>query len=154
MKQADFRIDEIRIETDAAGTCPVLPFELKHGARMAWLNRNRCVGYLFWKSLKVRDLRQINTDDAVYDALGNHLRYATNNRRDPPGVEPVCTAYPDHPKHPITLANHYLVRYTRWETHEDAYIDNLREAPYGAGRLVVDDAADDRFLQPYFSSEA
>ncbi len=62
------RIQDIRIEIESTGTYQHLSLELEHGARMAWRNSNRCIGRLFWKSLKVRDVRHINTNDAVFDA--------------------------------------------------------------------------------------
>lgn len=111
------RIQDIRVEIESTGTYHQLSFELEHGARMAWRNSNRCIGRLFWKSLKVRDLRYIDTNEGVFDALGSHMKYATNKGEIRPVVSIFAPVHPEHHEHheqALTLANHQLIRYAGW----------------------------------------
>ncbi len=52
--------------------------ELTYGARVAWRNSNRCIGRIFWKTLKVRDYRQLDSAEAIFAALLEHIAQATN----------------------------------------------------------------------------
>jgi nitric-oxide synthase len=70
---------EVIDEIESTGTWHQTQDELTLGARMAWRNSNRCIGRLFWKSLKVFDARHINTSDSVFDALENHMSHAFRN---------------------------------------------------------------------------
>ena len=54
------RLEEVRNEIHRSGTYYHTIDELTHGARMAWRNSNRCVGRLFWKTLKVIDARHLS----------------------------------------------------------------------------------------------
>jgi nitric-oxide synthase len=51
------RLEEVKKEIAASGTYLQTVQELTHGARMAWRNSNRCIGRLYWKTLKVIDSR-------------------------------------------------------------------------------------------------
>ena len=124
------RIQDIRIEIESTGTYQHLSFELEHGARMAWRNSNRCIGRLFWKSLKVRDVRHINTNDAVFDALGNHLKYATNKGAIRPLVSIFAPAHPDRPEQVLTLANHQLIRYAGYAVEEGVCLGDPNEVGF------------------------
>jgi len=124
------RIQDIRIEIESTGTYRQFAFELEHGARMAWRNSNRCIGRLFWKSLKVRDCRHINTNDGVYDALGSHLRYATNKGEIRPVVSVFAPAHPEHPERALTLANHQLIRYAGWLKAEGVCLGDPKELAF------------------------
>ena len=50
--------------------------ELDYGGKLAWRNSNRCVGRLFWKTLKTLDRRDINTESDFKDALIEHIQTA------------------------------------------------------------------------------
>ena len=60
-------------EVETAGEWRPTPAELTWGAKVAWRNSTRCVGRLYWEALKVRDLRDLDTPQAVCDALLRHL---------------------------------------------------------------------------------
>lgn len=79
--------------------------ELAHGCRMAWRNSNRCIGRLYWKSLKVIDAREINEPAHVFDALQSHLDLAFNNGQ----ILSVITVF--NPKADFQLLNHQLIRF-------------------------------------------
>ena len=87
--------------------------ELEHGARMAWRNNARCIGRLFWPSLRVRDLRHISDPDEVYAALLEHLTIGTNNGK----IQPLATvfAHSDSDGPVVRIWNHQLLSYAGYE---------------------------------------
>ena len=72
------RVDEVKEQIRQFGTYQLTEQELIFGARLAWRNSNRCIGRLFWKSLKVRDRRQLSSPASVFEDLMEHLDFATN----------------------------------------------------------------------------
>lgn len=60
------------------GTYELLDFELDYGTKVAWRNSNKCIGRLFWRSMEVLDKRSLDNVDEVFDALFEHIDYATN----------------------------------------------------------------------------
>ena len=72
------RLDQVQVEILRDGTYRLTEKELSFGAKLAWRNSNRCMGRLFWKTLKVRDRRSLNSAEEVFaDALA-HLKSATH----------------------------------------------------------------------------
>ncbi|HEY5355893.1 MAG TPA: nitric oxide synthase oxygenase [Streptosporangiaceae bacterium] len=107
------RLREIRREISLTGTYQHTVEELEFGARVAWRNSSRCIGRLYWKSLKVRDRRQIDTAAGIAAECAGHLRAATNHGR----VRPTITVFaPDTParKGP-RIWNEQLVRYAGYQ---------------------------------------
>ena len=68
------RWQEIRDEIAATGTYTHTPQELEFGARVAWRNSARCIGRLYWKSLRVRELRDLRAPAEVARECVTHLR--------------------------------------------------------------------------------
>lgn len=104
------RISLIEREIESTGTYRHLTHELEHGARMAWRNSNRCIGRLFWKSLVVRDCRDVDDSPGVLRALFDHLDSATNNGR----IVPMITVFPPRRPdgtEPVRIWNKHLIRY-------------------------------------------
>lgn len=60
------------------GTYELLDFELDYGTKVAWRNSNKCIGRLFWRSMEVLDKRNLDSIDAIFDVLFEHIDYATN----------------------------------------------------------------------------
>ncbi len=79
MDQFPSRWDTVKQEIVDTGTWTQTTEEVSHGARMAWRNSNRCIGRLFWKSLKVVDARHVQNANDAFDFLDNHLHYAFNS---------------------------------------------------------------------------
>ncbi|XP_011410183.2 PREDICTED: nitric oxide synthase, endothelial-like [Amphimedon queenslandica] len=52
--------------------------ELTYGARLAWRNAPRCVNRIIWRQLEVLDAREVDSAKEMFEALCDHLRYATN----------------------------------------------------------------------------
>lgn len=82
--------------------------ELKHGAKMAWRNNNRCIGRLFWQTLEVFDARDVVDENDAANRIFKHMSYATNSGR----IRPAITIFPaNHSHNRLRIWNHQLVRY-------------------------------------------
>ncbi|HWH01801.1 MAG TPA: nitric oxide synthase oxygenase [Pilimelia sp.] len=103
------RMAEIRAEVADTGTYTHTLEELTFGARVAWRNSNRCIGRLYWRSLRVRDRR--GTADAADIAAESikHLVEAGSGGR----IRPAITVFaPDRPGAPgPRIHNEQLIRY-------------------------------------------
>ena len=53
------RIADVRAEIERYGTYRHTAAELAFGAQVAWRNSSRCIGRLYWRSLRVRDRRDV-----------------------------------------------------------------------------------------------
>src|SRR5260221_2172470 len=111
---------EVRREIDRTGTYQHTVAELEFGARVAWRNSSRCIGRLYWQSLRVRDRREITAASDVGAESIVHLREATNGGR----IRPVITVFaPDAPDRPgPRFLNPQLIRYAGYETADGAVI--------------------------------
>ena len=105
----DGRIDEVRSEIARTGTYRQTFEEIAYGAQVAWRNSSRCIGRLYWRSLDVRDQRQLSTAEEIFEALVEHLQYATNEGK----IRPLITVFaPPEPGRPgIRIWNSQLIRY-------------------------------------------
>jgi nitric-oxide synthase len=117
------RLDQVRREIAESGTYLHTPTELTLGARIAWRNASRCIGRLYWRSLLVRDLRTVDTPDAVFAELVRHLEIAGGHSDQPgshgdqPGtrrIRPVISIFaPATPgnRPDLRIWNEQLIRY-------------------------------------------
>jgi len=103
------RMRQVLAEVTTYGTYRHTPEELVFAARVAWRNSSRCIGRLYWRSLRVRDRRQVNTADQIAAECFGHLREATNGGR----IRPVITVFaPDAPGRPgPRIVNSQLIGY-------------------------------------------
>ena len=108
------RRQEIRREIETTGTYRHTPAELAFAARVAWRNSSRCIGRLYWRSLRVRDCRELAAAADVAAESIAHLREATNGGR----IRPMITVFaPDAPYRPgPRILNSQLIRYAGYET--------------------------------------
>jgi nitric-oxide synthase len=108
-ESANERITQIRREIAATGTYRHTAAELTFAARVAWRNSSRCIGRLYWRSLRVRDRRHVSSAAEVAAECGAHLRAATNGGR----IRPLITVFaPDAPAAPgPRILGSQLVRY-------------------------------------------
>jgi nitric-oxide synthase, bacterial len=84
--------------------------ELDYGAKLAWRNSNKCIGRLFWKSLKTFDQRHLETAVQIYEALLAHIDYATNGGK----IRSTISVFAPH----VRIWNHQLIRYAGYETDD------------------------------------
>jgi nitric-oxide synthase, bacterial len=103
------RMRQVAAEVRARGTYRHTPEELEFAARVAWRNSSRCIGRLYWRTLRVRDRRQVSAADEVAAECISHLREATNGGR----IRPVITVFaPDAPGRPgPCIVNSQLIGY-------------------------------------------
>jgi nitric-oxide synthase len=113
------RLRQIRERVELTGTYQHTPAELEFGARVAWRNSSRCIGRLYWRSLRVLDRRTAATPQEIYGHLCEHLRQATNGGR----IRPVISVFaPDAPYRPAPVVwNSQLIRYAGYR-HPDGTV--------------------------------
>lgn len=113
--EIEHRINEVVDSIYRSGTYAHTMEELEYGAKLAWRNNSRCIGRLFWKSLKAFDARALQTEDAVAEALFQHMEYAANEGR----IRPAITIFAAESKElNIRIWNHQLIRYAGYETDQ------------------------------------
>ncbi len=108
------RVAWVRAEVLTTGTYQHTTAELTFGARVAWRNSARCIGRLYWQSLRVRDLRVVRDGDRVAAQCARHLQLATNGGK----IRPMISVFaPDAPGRPAPrIWNEQLVRYAGYRT--------------------------------------
>jgi len=122
----DQRLRHVRREIEAMGTYWHTPAELEFGARVAWRNSSRCIGRLYWRSLRVRDRREVTAAADIAAESVAHLREATNGGR----IRPVITVFaPDAPYWPgPRILSSQLIRYAGHQTAGGAVIGDPANA--------------------------
>ena len=118
------RLDRMRYEVETVGTYRHTEAELTFGARVAWRNSARCIGRLYWKSLKVRDLRDVHTVSGVAAHCVQHLRMATNGGK----IRPMISIFPpETPRRPAPrIWNEQLIRYAGYERRDGGVVGDPR----------------------------
>lgn len=107
------RIRQVRREIEFSGSYWHTPAELAFGARVAWRNSSRCIGRLYWHSLRVRDRREVTAAADIAAESVTHLNEATNGGR----IRPMITVFaPDTPDRPgPRILSSQLVRYAGYD---------------------------------------
>ena len=106
------RVMAVQAEIAETGTYQHTYGELEFGAKVAWRNSNRCIGRLFWESLQVFDRRHLEKEEDIFNALQEHIDYATNKGR----IKSTISIFrPKEDDKEIRLWNHQLVRYAGYE---------------------------------------
>jgi len=103
------RLEQVQAEITAKGTYLLTEEELTYGAKVAWRNSNRCIGRLFWKSLKVRDRRSISDPEEIFADLIAHLDFATNGGKIRSAVSIYPPSIGENPG--IRIWNKQLIRF-------------------------------------------
>nr|WP_089951082.1 nitric oxide synthase oxygenase [Lentzea xinjiangensis] len=118
------RLAEVHAEIAATGTYRHTAAELAFGARVAWRNSSRCIGRLYWRSLKVRDLREVSSPARVAAECVEHLRVATNKGKIRPVITVFAPAEPgvDAPR----ILNEQIVRYAAYRGPDGGVLGDAR----------------------------
>ncbi|ALV38549.1 nitric oxide synthase oxygenase [Streptomyces sp. CdTB01] len=114
------RLLEIRRQIHETGTYRHTSDELAFGARVAWRNSSRCIGRLYWNSLRVLDRRDATTPEEIHQHLITHLREGTNGGR----IRPTISVFaPDTPGRPgPRVWNEQLIRYAGYRQSDGSVV--------------------------------
>ncbi|MFE0100379.1 nitric oxide synthase oxygenase [Streptomyces sp. NPDC059009] len=124
------RVSEALTEIGATGTYRHTPDELSFGARVAWRNASRCIGRLYWRSLRVLDRRSLSRAEDLAAACATHLREATHGGR----IRPLVTVFaPDAPGRPgPRIWNEQLIRYAGYARPDGSVTGDPRTTGFTA----------------------
>jgi len=122
------RAAQVEKEIASTGTWTPTFEELEHGARMAWRNNARCIGRLFWPSLKVCDLRHISEPSEVHQAVLEHLQTATNGGKIQPLITVFAPATDDGPT--VRIWNHQLLGYAGYEQPDGSILGDPKNLAF------------------------
>jgi nitric-oxide synthase len=129
------RAAQVEEEITSTGTWTPTFEELEHGARMAWRNNARCIGRLFWPSLKVCDLRHISEPTEVHQALLEHLQTATNGGKIQPLITVFAPATDDGPA--VRIWNHQLLGYAGYEQPDGSILGDPKNLAFTREALAL-----------------
>lgn len=133
------RLGQVRAQAGENGTYRHTAAELAFGARVAWRNAARCIGRLYWRSLKVRDLRQVTDAAGVAAECIRHLRLASSRGKIRPLISVFAPEAPDRPG--PRIYNEQLIRYAGYHRHGGGVMGDPRN-------VAFTDALLDRGWQP------
>jgi len=122
------RLDEVRAQIERSGTYAHTAGELTFGARVAWRNSSRCIGRLYWRSLRVRDRRHVSDAEQVAAEAFEHLREATNGGRVRPTVTVFAASTPERAGPRIW--NEQLIRYAGYRLPDGTVVGDPRYAAF------------------------
>jgi nitric-oxide synthase, bacterial len=107
------RLRQVRREIAGTGTYRHTEAELAFAGQVAWRNSSRCIGRLYWRSLQVRDRREVTAAPDIAAECLAHLRAATNGGR----IRPMITIFaPDSPGRPgPRILSPQVVRYAGYD---------------------------------------
>jgi nitric-oxide synthase, bacterial len=109
------RIEEITKQIEKTGSYVHTSYEIDHGAKVAWRNSNRCIGRLFWDQIHTIDRRHVSTEAEIFEAIVQHMEYATNSGR----IRPTITIFSPKTNHQqIRIWNHQLIRYAGYQLED------------------------------------
>ncbi|MFD1538641.1 nitric oxide synthase oxygenase [Nonomuraea guangzhouensis] len=122
------RLREVARDVARHGTYVHTFEELQFGARVAWRNSSRCIGRLYWRSLRVRDRRQVHSAEGVAIECVAHLRAATGDGR----IRPTVTVFPpDTPaRRGPRVLNEQLIRYAGHRLRDGSIVGDPRHADF------------------------
>jgi nitric-oxide synthase len=122
------RLSQVLSTIDRIGTYLHTEGELEFGARVAWRNSSRCIGRLYWNSLRVLDRRGVRTPDDIFKHLVTHLRESTNGGRIRPTISIFPPAMPNRPYGHVW--NEQLIRYAGYRSEDGTVIGDPRYAEF------------------------
>jgi len=126
MSELDKRWQEVQVEIEKFGTWYQTKDELTFGARVAWRNSNRCIGRLYWKSLHVFDVRELDNESDVFQALEHHLEYAFNKGNIKSCIAIFRQRLPGEELGP-RIINHQLLRFAGYRSSEGVVTGDPQE---------------------------
>ncbi|KAG1653049.1 Nitric oxide synthase, brain [Nymphon striatum] len=103
------RWEQVLKEINETETYTLKETEMAYGAKLAWRNASRCPGRMQWSKLQVFDSRNVTNARHMFDALCNHIKYATNKGN----IRSAMTVFPPRTdgKHDYRVWNGQLLMY-------------------------------------------
>ncbi|KAK4875678.1 hypothetical protein RN001_012100 [Aquatica leii] len=107
------RWEQVQKEIKETGTYQLTETELVYGAKLGWRNSVRCIGRIQWAKLQVFDCRYVTTTSGMFEALCNHIKYATNKGN----IRSAITIFPQRTdgKHDYKIWNPQLLSYAGYK---------------------------------------
>ncbi|KAI1293695.1 Nitric oxide synthase [Halotydeus destructor] len=105
-------------QVQSTGSYQLTETELIFGAKLAWRNAARCIGRIQWSKLQVFDFRFISTPREMFEAICNHIKYATNKGN----LRSAITIFPQREgdgKNDYRVWNSQLVAYAGYSDNEE-----------------------------------
>jgi nitric-oxide synthase len=114
------RWKQVEDEFSRTGTYRQTYEEIVYGARVAWRNSVKCIGRMFWQGLSVRDFRHVDDEDAMFDAIFEHIGIAYNGGN----LRPLMTVFPpaDRNGHRPRIWNSQLFRYAAYKREDGSVL--------------------------------
>ncbi|KAB0794374.1 hypothetical protein PPYR_11213 [Photinus pyralis] len=122
------RFDQVQKEIEATGTYQLTETELIYGAKLAWRNSVRCIGRIQWAKLQVFDCRYVTTTSGMFEALCNHIKYATNKGN----IRSAITVFPQRTdgKHDYRIWNPQLISYAGYKKPDGTIIGDPQNVEF------------------------
>lgn len=123
------RRDELCREAAASGhPAPLTTEELAAACRIAWRNNSRCIGRLHWKSLHVRDRRDVHTAEGIFESLVEHVVLAQADGR----IRPVMTVFAPAERggRAARIWNHQLFGYAGYKSADGEILGDPKNEPF------------------------
>lgn len=122
------RLADIHAEIARTGTYQQTSAELTYGARLAWRQNTRCIGRLHWQTLTVRDMRHLSSAEEVFQALLDHLRFATNGGKIRSTITVFAPPNPD--QEGMRIWNPQLIHYAGYRQADGSIIGDPAQADF------------------------
>ncbi|XP_055642693.1 nitric oxide synthase isoform X2 [Toxorhynchites rutilus septentrionalis] len=116
----DARWQQVQKEIESSGSYNLTETELTYGAKLAWRNSSRCIGRIQWSKLQVFDCRYVTTTSGMFEAICNHIKYATNKGN----LRSAITIFPQRTdgKHDYRIWNAQLISYAGYKGQDGTII--------------------------------
>ncbi|XP_002021672.2 nitric oxide synthase [Drosophila persimilis] len=107
------RWKQVRQSVETLGYYQLTETELIYGAKLAWRNSSRCIGRIQWSKLQVFDCRYVTTTSGMFEAICNHIKYATNKGN----LRSAITIFPQRTdgRHDYRIWNNQLISYAGYK---------------------------------------
>ncbi|KAH9512564.1 hypothetical protein Btru_038801 [Bulinus truncatus] len=114
------RAQQVQLSVAKTGTYELTRYELTFGAKMAWRNAQRCIGRIQWAKLQVFDARGAVTAADMFEALCQHIRYATNKGN----IRSTLTVFQQHidDRDDYRIWNSYLISYAGYLLEDGTFV--------------------------------
>lgn len=109
--------------------------ELAFGARLAWRNHANCIGRLYWKSLVVRDCRDLAHPDDIAAHVAEHMVEAHNNGK----IRSVMSVFSPVKQDalPAYIENRQVVQYAGYLTKDERVLGDPLNAEFTRSALSL-----------------